>query len=70
MAAAEGGMLEIRLGEIAKEKGAKQEVKDFGAMMVADHGKAGEDLKAVTATHGVTLPTDLATCMERSRAVC
>jgi len=36
-----------------------QEVKDFGAMTVADHGKAGEDLKAVTAKHGVTLPTDL-----------
>src|SRR3979490_3110893 len=59
VAAAEGGMLEVRLGEMAEKKGANQEVKDFGAMMVADHGKAGEDLKAVAAKHAVTLPNDL-----------
>jgi predicted outer membrane protein len=51
VAAAEGGMLEVRLGEIAQKKGAKQDVKEFGAMMVADHGKAGEDLKAIAGFH-------------------
>ena len=30
VAAAEGGMLEVRLGEIAQKKGAKQDVKEFG----------------------------------------
>jgi putative membrane protein len=34
-------------------------VKDFGAMMVSDHGKAGEDLKAVAAKQGVKLPLAL-----------
>ena len=52
-------MLEVRLGEIAKQKGTKEDVKDFGAMMVTDHGKAGEDLKAVAAKLDVTLPSDL-----------
>ena len=59
VAAAEGGMLEVRLGEIAQKKGAKQDVKEFGAMMVADHGKAGEDLKAVSAKLDVKLPASL-----------
>ena len=52
-------MLEVRLGELAKKKGAKQEVKDFGAMMMADHGNAGEDLKTLAAKHNVTLPSGL-----------
>jgi putative membrane protein len=57
--AAEGGMLEVRLGEIAKKKGATQQVRDFGAMMVTDHGKAGDNLKVIAAKHGVTLPAEL-----------
>ena len=60
VAAAEGGMLEVRLGEIAISKGSRKDVKDFGSMMVADHGKAGEDLKAVAAKYSVTLPANLA----------
>jgi putative membrane protein len=59
VAAAESGILEVRLGEIAKKKGATQEVKDFGAMMVTDHGKAGQELQRVAAKHDVTLPTVL-----------
>ena len=59
LAAAQGGMLEVRLGKIAKEKAARQDLKDFGAMMATDHGKAGGELKAVATKNGVTLPTDL-----------
>jgi putative membrane protein len=61
VAAAQGGTLEVRLGEIAMAKGSRQEVKDFGAMMISDHGKAGEDLKAVAAKQGVKLPLALDT---------
>ncbi|MGB8167922.1 MAG: DUF4142 domain-containing protein [Chthoniobacteraceae bacterium] len=59
MDAAQGGMLEVRLGEVAKQKATRQDVKDFGSMMTMDHGKAGEELKGVAAKVGVTLPTDL-----------
>ena len=59
VAAAESGMLEVRLGQLAKKRSAKQEVKDFGAMMMADHGNAGEDLKTLAAKHNVTLPSGL-----------
>jgi putative membrane protein len=59
LAAAQGGMLEVQLGEVAKEKATRQKIKDFGVMMATDHGKAGEELKAVAAKNGVTLPADL-----------
>lgn len=44
--AASGGMMEVELGQLAQQKATNQRVKDFGAMMVRDHNKANEDLKA------------------------
>ena len=38
--AANGGMTEVELGKLAAEKGASQEVKDFGNQMVKEHSKA------------------------------
>jgi putative membrane protein len=43
--AANGGMLEVELGQLAQQKAVTQRVKDFGAMMVRDHTKANDDLK-------------------------
>ncbi len=57
--AAQGGMTEVKLGELAKEKASAAEVKNFGAMMVTDHSKANEELKALAKTKGVELPNDL-----------
>lgn len=45
--AAEGGMLEVKLGELASQKGVSQEVKTFGKTMVTDHTKVNEELKAL-----------------------
>ena len=45
--AASGGMMEVELGQLAQQKASTQRVKDFGAMMVRDHSKANEELKAV-----------------------
>jgi putative membrane protein len=55
--AAEGGMMEVNLGQLAAAKATSQEVKDFGNRMVTDHGKAGDELKALASAKGLTLPS-------------
>lgn len=55
--AAEAGNEEVELGKLASEKGTSAGVKEFGAMMVKDHGMAGEKLKAIATTKSVDLPT-------------
>ena len=54
--AANGGMTEVELGKLAAEKGASQEVKDFGNQMVKDHSKANDELKEVAGKMNVMVP--------------
>jgi putative membrane protein len=57
--AAQGGMMEVKLGELASQKAASAQVKEFGAMMVKDHGKASQELKGLAEKKGIALPTEL-----------
>lgn len=57
--AAEGGMAEVKLGELAEEKAGSEAVKSFGKRMVDDHSKAGEKLKATAQSENIDLPTEL-----------
>lgn len=59
LAAAQGGMTEVKLGELAAQKGTRDDVKAFGQMMVKDHTAINDDLKALAAQKGVTLPESL-----------
>jgi putative membrane protein len=59
MKAAQGGMAEVQLGELAKEKGSSDAVKQFGQRMVDDHSKANDQLKQLAANKGVDLPSSL-----------
>ncbi len=56
--AAEGGIAEVEAGKVAQQKTSNPQVKDFGAMMVKDHTSAGEKLKAIANSKGITLPSD------------
>lgn len=57
--AAQGGMTEVELGQIAQKNGSSADVKQFGARMVADHSKANTELKGLAQQKGVTVPTKL-----------
>ncbi len=57
--AADGGMTEVELGQIAAEKGGSDAVKDFGKDMVKDHGKINDNLKELAGKMNVTLPTSV-----------
>lgn len=54
--AADGGMMEVELGKLAASKATSPEVKKFGQMMVDDHTKANNELKALAQQKNITLP--------------
>ena len=57
--AAVGGMAEVALGKMAAAKGVSKDIKDFGNMMVMDHGKANAELTAIAKAKNITLPAGL-----------
>lgn len=57
--AAEGGMAEVKLGQLAEERGSNPAVKNFGRRMVQDHSKADDELKTTTSKENVELPTEM-----------
>ena len=54
--AAKSGMKEVDVSQQALAHLTAPEVRNFAQMMVADHTKANEELKALAAKKGVTLP--------------
>ena len=54
--AASGGLLEVQTGQLAAQNASRDELKQFGEMMVADHTKANARLKGAAAKDGVTVP--------------
>ena len=59
MKAAQGGMTEVDLGKLASSQGSSQDVKDFGAKMVTDHGQANSELMSIAQGKGLTVPDKL-----------
>ena len=54
--AAQGGLGEVALGQLAQSHGSSAGAKQFGQQMVKDHTKANAQLKQVAARQGVILP--------------
>src|SRR4026208_2253584 len=54
--AAKGGMMEVAMGRVAEQNATDNEVKNFGARMVKDHGKANDELKTLAREENVELP--------------
>jgi putative membrane protein len=59
IAAADGGMLEVELGKLAQQKASSPEVKKFAQMMIDDHTKANDELKALASSKNISLPASL-----------
>jgi putative membrane protein len=57
--AAEGGMIEVKLGQLAQEKGSNDAVKEFGKRMVDDHSAANDKLKGIASQESMRLPMEL-----------
>ena len=59
VSAADGGMLEVQLGQLALTKSSSAKVKEFAQAMVDDHSRANEELKSLAQTKNISLPTTL-----------
>ena len=57
--AAQGGMAEVEMGNLASKKAQNPEVKKFGQMMVTDHSAANSELKALATKKNIPIPTDV-----------
>lgn len=57
--AADGGMLEVQLGQLALTKASSPQVKEFAQSMIDDHSKANEELKNLAQSKNITLPSAL-----------
>ena len=55
--AADAGMLEVQVGSLALSKASSTKLKEFAQMMINDHTKANEELKALATDKNITLPS-------------
>jgi putative membrane protein len=57
--AADGGLLEVRLGKLATQNGSSTKVKEFARTMVIDHEKANSELKNLANGLNISIPDAL-----------
>jgi putative membrane protein len=57
--AAQGGLLEVKLGQLVAKQGGSDEVKRFAQRMVDDHGKVNQRLADLAQKEGLIAPQEL-----------
>ncbi|MEH1823613.1 MAG: DUF4142 domain-containing protein [Nostoc sp.] len=57
--AAQDGLAEVQLGQLASQRGTSDAVKQFGQRMVQDHTQVNNQLKQLATQKSVTLPTTI-----------
>src|ERR1700733_1901082 len=63
--AANGGMAEVKLGELATQKANNAKVKSMGEMMVKDHSAGNAEVKNLATQLNVTLPSGVSEDMQK-----
>jgi putative membrane protein len=63
MKAAEAGMAEVEMGQLAVKQASNEEVKRFAQRMVDDHGKANTELTQLAQSKGIMLPASTNSAM-------
>ena len=57
--AAEDGMLEVKVAQLAATNASSTEVKNFAKSLIADHTKVNEELRSLATSKNITLPASL-----------
>ena len=57
--AAQSGMMEVHLAQMAQQKAASDDVKAYARKLEQDHSKANDQLKKIADERGVQLPSDM-----------
>jgi putative membrane protein len=57
--ASAGGIAEVKLGQLAEERGSNPVVKSFGQKMVSDHTAAGNQLQVAAKGEGMAVSPDM-----------
>ncbi|HEY6228473.1 MAG TPA: DUF4142 domain-containing protein [Verrucomicrobiae bacterium] len=57
--AAQGGMMEVKMGQTAKDHAQNADVKNYGEMLVKDHSKANDKLSQLASQKGVNLAKEM-----------
>ena len=59
VSAADAGMMEVQLATLALSNGSSAKVKEYAQMMLDDHNKANDELKALAQKKNISLPAAL-----------
>ena len=68
--ASQGGMAEVSLAQLAEQKAANPDVKQFATRMVQDHSKADQQLAQLASQKGATLPSTIPSSEQREMDPC
>lgn len=66
--AAQGGMAEVQLGQLALKQGSSKAVKKYAQQMIDEHTKVNNELMALATQKGVTPPTTIGAKYEAVKA--
>jgi putative membrane protein len=62
----QGGMFEVKAGQVAADQGSTQDIKDQGTTEAHDHQLVGDKLKSIASQAGMTFPDALNATFQRA----